>query len=183
MKFEEVESLFESHELVLNFSERGKVLYLPPLERKSPFVPILSLYCKFNSSLSIAKLRTMLVCVDENHEKPYGIGFRMETQENVIQNGNETDDGGVHDFHHAQLIRAFNQRKLDKKLQIDSPSWLPESQPSFPLPADCPEKLLICLILTLYGMKYCRSFINAIELREIRQHFKELRSWVNRKQH
>lgn len=181
MTFEEIESLFKPPEPVLNFSQRSKVLYLPPLEKDSHFVPVLSLYCKLNAKQSVAKLRVMLVCLDEDH-KPYGIGFRLETPESMNQNANTTDNDGIHDFHHAQLIRKFGN-KLDRNLPVDCPSWIPESQPSFPLPAKCPVTLLLCLIVTLYGRKYYNEFfkkdISAYRKSDIEQHKKKLDPWIN----
>ena len=181
---EDIEELFTSPRTVsepievdFSQSERGQVIYLPPLERNPRCVPILSLYCKLNNQQSIAKLRVMLVCLN-NEGKPYGIGFRMETPESMNQNVNTTSNGGIHDFHHAQLIRRFGQPKLDI-LPIDCPVWLPDSQPSFPLPAECPVTLLLCLIVTLYGRKYYNQFLAEHEIFEIKQYKEKLDPWIN----
>ena len=91
---EDIEVLFrlakiepEPVEVDFSESERGKVIYLPPLEKDPNCVPVLSLYFKLKETQSIAKLRVLLVCLDENR-KPhgiYGIGFRMETPEKINQ--------------------------------------------------------------------------------------------------
>ena len=90
---ENIEVLFKQakneDEPVVDFSEskRGKVIYLPPLEKDPDCVPILSPYFKLKKTQSIAKLRVLLVRLDENR-KPhgiYGIGFRMETPEIINQ--------------------------------------------------------------------------------------------------
>ena len=188
---EELEGLFAapetgsgSVEVDFSKSERGQVLYLPPLEKNPRCVPILSLYCKLNETQSIAKFRVMLVCLDKKG-KPYGIGFRMETPESMNQDMNTTDNVGIHDFHHAQLIRRFGQSNLDI-LPIDCPIWLPDSQPSFPLPAECPVTLLLCLIVTLYGRNYYNDFFNVYfndyKKSQIKRYKKKLDSWVNWKQ-
>ena len=194
---EDIEMLFklaktEPEPIEVDFleSERGKVIYLPPLEKDPDCVPILSLYFKLKETQSVAKLRVLLVCLDGNR-KPhgiYGVGFRMETPEKINQNVNSSvnsqslntvDNGGSHDFHHAQLIRKFGQRKLDDKLQIDCPIWLPQSQPSFPLPAKCPVTLLLCLIVTLYGRRYYNRFLTEHEIFDIGQYQQELNRWIN----
>lgn len=194
---EDIEALFmpsetgsELVEVDSSASERGKVIYLPPLEKDPNCVPILSLYFKLKETRSIAKLRVLLICLDENR-KPhgiYGIGFRMETPEKVNQSVNSSvnsqsentvDNNGSHDFHHAQLIRKFGQSKLDDKLQIDCPIWLPQSQPSFPLPAECPVTLLLCLLVTLYGRKYYNQFLRDHNIFEIEQYRQELNRWIN----
>ena len=186
--FEEIEPLFDEDQLNLDFSERGKVLYLPPLKKDAHFVPVLSLDCKWNQTQRIARLKVMLVCsdncTDENYN-PYGIGFRLETPESTNQPETTADNEGIHDFHHAQLIKKFGKKKLDRRLQIDCPSWLPESQPSFPLPAKCPVSLLFSLIATLYGRKEYNNFRNEFPKRKhypkynVRDHLKELDQWIN----
>lgn len=176
----------------VDFSEcgRGKVIYLPPLEKDPDCVPILSPYFKLKESQSIAQLRVMLVKLDEN-QKPdgiYGIGFRMETPEKLNndvspgtnnQSVNTTNNDGIHDFHHAQLIRKFGQDKLDEKLQIACPIWLPQSQPSFPLPAECPVTLLLCMFVTLYGRECYNRFLEEHTIFEIEQYKQELNRWIN----
>ena len=182
---EDIEVLFlpsETGEVDFSKSERGKVIYLPPLEKDPNCVPILSLYFKLKETQSIAKLRVLLVRLDKNREPHgiYGIGFRMETPEKVNQGVNSSvNNEGAHDFHHAQLIRKFGEKKLDNKLQIDCPTWLPQSQPSFPLPAECPVTLLLCLLVTLYGRKYYNQFLTDHSIFEIGQYQKELNRWIN----
>ena len=188
--FRHPEAGAELVEVDFSESERGKVIYLPPLEKDPDCIPILSLYFRLKETQSIAKLRVLLVRLDENR-KPhgiYGIGFRMETPEKINQNVNSSinnqsvntvDNGGSHDFHHAQLIRKFGQRKLDDKLQIDCPIWLPQSQPSFPLPAECPVTLLLCLLVTLYGRRYYNQFLTDHNIFEIGQYQQKLNRWIN----
>ena len=180
----EINALFKKAQQ--DFSEWGRVLYLPPLKKDDHFVPVLSLYCKWNETHSIAKLRIMLVCLG-NHtdecQKPYGIGFRLETPETTNQTETPAGDAGIHDFHHAQLIKKFGKDNLDRSLQIDCPSWLPESQPSFPLPAKCPLSLLFCLIATLYGKKEYNKYRNEFRKRSdhstVGEHLKELDKWIS----
>ena len=187
---EDLEVLFmltETGGVDFSESQRGKVIYLPPLEKKPDCVPILSPYFNLKETQSIAKLRVLLVQLDKNL-RPYGIGFRMETPEKINQgvntsvNRQHTDianNEGAHDFHHAQLIRKFGQKKLDNKLQIDCPIWLPQSQPSFPLPAECPVTLLLCLIVTLYGGRYYNQFLTEYNIFDIKQYQEELDRWIN----
>ena len=168
----------------VNSSQQGKVLYLPPVEKYGYFVPILSLNCKLNETQSIAQFRVMLISLDKNKttDEFYGIGFRMETPSSMDQNSCPTVNDGIHDFYHAQLVRKLDS-KLKNKLQITCPNWIPDSQPSFPLPADCPVTLLLCLIVTLYGKKYCNRFLKEHKnnITYIKQYQKKLNEWINRK--
>ena len=185
----EIESLFTKSQQ--DFSKWGKVLYLPPLKKDAHFVPVLSLDCKWNQTQYSARLKVMMVCrrncTDEN-QKPYGIGFRLETPESTNQTETPVGNEGIHDFHHAQLIKKFGKESLDSKLQIECPSWLPESQPSFPLPAKCPMSLLFCLIATLYGKKEYFDYRGMFPKQKhyhgynVRDHLKELDQWINQNQ-
>ena len=162
VKSEDIEDLFSpSKPANVNFFKENKVLYLPPMKKDAEdaeFVPIFSLCCNLSRNQSIAKFRVMLVTVDKNDEndkkKLNGIGFRMETP----------DGTGIHNFYHAQLIQQFSPKQFGDVLQNKCLSWLPESQPSFPMPADCPVTLLLCIILTLYGWEYYRDFCNRIPI-------------------
>lgn len=175
--FEEIAYLFDKSELTLDFAQR--VLYLPALQKKSNFVPILSLFCKLNGAQSIAQFRVMLVTLDKNHETLNGIGFRMETPESRNQNSDTAAKDGIHDFFHAQLIQNFSRTASDGKPEIYCPDWLPESQPSFPLPADCPVTLLLCLIVTLYGRNYYNHFLKTHGTAKTKQYEDKLDIWIN----
>ena len=179
---EDTKFIFKSPNYVLDFSQRGKVLYLPPLHNKmAGFVPILSPCYKLNrknKKKSTARLQVMLVRLDKN-PKPVGMGFRLETPERRNQNANSTDQEGIHDFPHAQLIREFRVKQLDEPLRISNPYWLPITQPSFPLPAKCPVTLFLCLIVTLYGKKYYNQFLAEHEIFDIKQHRDILDPWIN----
>lgn len=122
----------------VNFFEEEKILYFPPLKKDAKFVPIFSLYCNLSKNQSVAKFRIMLVTLDESHQALDGIGFRMETPEGGSENANTNDNNstGIHDFHHAQLIQQFSPEQFGNILPTKCPSWLPGSQPSFPMPAD-----------------------------------------------
>ena len=141
---------------------------MPPMKKDAEdaeFVPIFSLCCNLSRNQSIARFRVMLVTLDQNDKtKLNGIGFRMEPPESKDQNANTTnnDNTGIHDFYHAQLIQQFSPKQFGDILQNKCLSWLPESQPSFPLPANCPVTLLLCIILTLYGWEFYNNFCNSI---------------------
>ena len=186
--FPEIEYLFKKPELVLKFSERGQILYLPPIEKEPNFVPLLSLSCKLNETQSRARFRVMLICLDEN-EEARGIGFRLETPESQNQDEEDPvdeetpDDNGIHDFHHAQLIQTFGQTNLDEKLDINYSDWIPQKQPSFPLPAKCPVTMMLCLLVTLYGRTYYNDFfniyVNHYRKSDVEPYKEEMDPWIN----
>ena len=188
LTFEAIKNQFKLPELDIDFAHR--FLYLPPMKNDANFVPVLSLCCKLNDTQSIAKFRVMLVCLNScsgANEEVYGIGFRMETPHsqdpNTDTSTNEEGDTpphrGTHDFHHAQLIRTFRRNTNHDGLLVDCPIWLPQSQPSFPLPAKCPVMLLLCLMLALYGKEEYYNFCQRVDF--IDSYLKKLDCWINEK--
>lgn len=171
----ELGSLFPDVETVeIDFSGRSKVLYLPRLEKNPEFVPILSLQCSLDETGTNAKLRVMLVSPNGEKEKLHGIGFRLESPHG--DEGDEEDGGnelGRHGFYHAQLIRSLGYGP-----PVECPSWLPETQPSFPLTADDPVTLVLCLLLSLYGKKYCWTFYTEHQIFDLKSHLDRLDTWI-----
>ena len=180
--YDEIEYQFDQPEFELKFFHKSKVIYLPPLIKDPNFVPILSPHYKFNTTQSMAQLKVMLVCFDETkNERPYGIGFRMESPEILNQNIAKIDkpSKGHHDFYHAQLSQKFCHEGLNH-VQIELIKNIPQSQPSFPLPANCPVTLLLCLIVTLYGGKCYYYFFNKFKskITGIEPYLEKLKEWV-----
>ena len=165
IKAEDIKKFFSPSDTAnVNFFKEDKILYLPPMNKDAEdaeFVPIFSLCCNLSRDQSVARFRVILVTLDRNEKtKLNGIGFRMETPEGTDQNdsANGNDSTGIHNFYHAQLIQQFTPKQFGNILQSECPNWLPESQPSFPLPADCPVTLLLCIMITLYGWEYYKDF-------------------------
>jgi hypothetical protein len=168
----ELSGLFPDSEVVeVDFSGRRKVLYLPRLEKNCEFVPFLSLWCKLDETGTRITLRVMLVSRGGNEGKLHGIGFRLESPY-----GDEEDEEnreGRHDFYHAQLIRGLGWGPL-----VECPNWLPETQPSFPLTADDPVTLMLCLLLSLYGKRYCWTFYTEHQIFDLKSHLDKLDTWI-----
>jgi hypothetical protein len=164
----ELEKLLKvTNELHLEFSG-NKVFYLPPLERDAEFVPVLSMKCDIRDDVNDIKLRVMFVRRDENSGKLQGVGFRLESPE---------DRGkGRHDFYHAQLITGFHNGR-----DVESISWLPDSQPSFPILAKCPVTLILSMLITLYGKNSCWEFYNnhSLHRSDIKKYMTDLHEWIN----
>lgn len=119
----------------VNFSALRRVLYLPPLpHHDNDCVPVLSLVCGRRNADEL-KLSFMLVRDDETEKGLVGIGFRMEK------------GTGEHSFYHAQLIRSLHGNDI-----VECPRWLPETQPSIPLYAISSATLLLCTLLSIYGL-------------------------------
>lgn len=146
----------------VNFASHNKFLYLPPLEKNTDFVPVMQMRCILNEEQTDVSLRVMFVRNIGDGNRLGGLGFRLES------------GAGRHDFYHAQLIRDFGRGQ-----GIEGPEWLPETQPSFPLAAKCPVTLILCLLLSLYGKKYCWAFVNEHQIFKLQSYLNEIDNWYN----
>ena len=90
----------------------------------------------------------------------------------------ETDEGGPnpvgmpgsHDFCHAQFCRNINGTTPS------TISWLPESQPSFPLDAEDQVGLVLCMLTSLYGGRHVFERLQTTGDSAIRQHLEKVRA-------
>lgn len=96
--------------------------------------------------------------------------IRFETDEGGLQEGSS----GAHDFCHAQLCNS-----IDSSIKASTPSWLPDSQPSFPVDADDQVSLVLCMLTSLYGGSDVRSTIDSSGDRGIRKHLNCVRALRN----
>jgi len=133
----------------VDFWEKRKFIYLDPPQRESSAVPVLSLQCNFGCSIPMVSLKLALYLLDERRDLR-AIGFRFESP----------GGPGLHHYYHIQLINGFMRdapfyRGHDQSVADSTAlSWLPVTQPALPVGADKPVKLLLSLLISLYGVKY-----------------------------
>jgi len=151
----EIESLFYNSKSVSIKMPDNKVLYLPLMEEEPDFLPVLSFECRLDDDYDVMKLRLLLVHYDRSEGKPHGIGFRMEEGENI------------HGFYHTQLIKNLTGAATTENSPIECPLRFPETQPAIPLKAQDSITLVLCLLISLYGIEYCWSLANEHQLSEL----------------
>lgn len=146
-------------------------LLLPPSPKAADFVPLMWMGYDLAVTPVDVCIRVTMFCLDGNELE--WLAFRLESPENRLENtenNNGNDNGtGMHDFYHAQL----GNDDVPKK-----PSWLPKSQPSFPLCANCPVTLVISLLLTLYGRKETARVLANHQPYRIKHYKEQLERWV-----
>jgi len=153
---EEIESLFSNYKSVqVRLSDHNWVLYLPPVEEEPDFLPVLTLECRLDDQKDVMKLRLLLVHCDMSKGKPHSIGFRIEPGHNI------------HGFYHAQLIKNLEGAAKVENPLVECPLRFPETQPCLPLKAKDSVTLVLCLLISLYGIKYCWKFIIDHQLSEL----------------
>ena len=148
--------------LQLDLASENRAIYLPPLQRDSEFVPVLSLCCDLSEEKTCMSLRVMLVRRANGDNRPRGVGFRFESPHSE----------GRHGFYHAQLVQSLGWGPA-----VECPDWLPCTQPSFPVTACCPVTLVLTLLISLYGKHYWRDFFKDQQLQFLNRYLTTVDHW------
>ena len=104
------------------------------------------------------------------------LAIRFETDE-----GERQTDGtiGSHDFCHAQLCQHIGGMRGIGMMSATTPSWLPESQPSFPLDAQDQVGLVLCMLTALYGGRHVVQRLNTPRDRDLRKYLNQVRALMD----
>lgn len=136
---EELENSLPSQDRVSAGFAGNRFLYFPPVQTGTTLLPILKIgKCDF--SRSIPEIRLRLGLFFKHGVDTRAIGYRLESPEGP----------GSHHYYHVQMIRGFDKHSNfndDEYL-----NWMPDQAPTFPLDVDSPVKLLLSLLIGLYGL-------------------------------
>ncbi len=124
----------KSHDLSLRIGHGS--FYLPPLEEDPEFVATLSLDFKLSSGKMNARIEMHRI-IDDSF---FGIGYRLEF------------GVGEHAFSHATLTNKRPDTE-DGEFLSGCPTWLPTNIPRILSLGKNPVSLIICVIISLYGVK------------------------------
>jgi hypothetical protein len=144
----ELERSLPTDEVVKSEFPQGRFLYLDPIESDRVMIPIIWMKFDFGRSISQARIYLGLFLYHDNSIRSFG--FRFESPEGK----------GIHHYYHAQIIRSLPPNKSFAPSELHQ--WLPEGQPSFPLDAQNPIMMILCLLLTLYGRDHIAKFTAAM---------------------
>jgi len=127
----------------MSTSEKNAFIYLPPTEKGPCIVPILSVEYNYATEPPEATLRIALFLLDSKDDIK-AIGYRFETASRQ----------GRHRYCHIQHIDGLGQNKFPPGVE-----WIPTEYPAFPLDAQDPIELVICMLVSLYD----REILDALE--------------------
>lgn len=148
----------------LSLRNQHRFLFLEPVGCKE-ILPLLTL----ETSNDWVNFRAfVLLTMLDQCSALQALAIRFESDEGVPQ---PTGIRGSHDFCHAQLCGSIN-----RTTRALTPSWLPESQPSFPLDAGDQIGLVLCMLTALYGGRHVVSRLNTTGDGELRKHLKNVRA-------
>ena len=148
----------------LGLRSQHRFLFLEPVVDKT-ILPLLTL--ETSDQWVHFRLYVLLTMLDQGTTLQ-AFAIRFETDE-----GGPDSAGmlGSHDFCHAQFCMSINSTTPS------TISWLPESQPSFPLDAADQVGLILCMLTTLYGGRHVFERLNATGDNALRQHLKKVRAF------
>jgi len=134
--------------------DSNSFVYLPPIEKGGCFVPILCIEYNFDAETPIVSLKVALFLMVENDGKDElkAIGYRFETPHKHSR----------HHYYHLQPIDGFDR---SDRWKLPGSEWVPTNYPAFPLDAEDPIELLICLLVSLYDLKIIKA------IRDIKDNF------------
>ena len=154
---EELERFLPAETKVRAEFPKNQYLYLNPIRDDTILVPVLSIASDFGRSIPVLGIRLGLFLQDDEGTKAYG--YRFEAPEGP----------GKHHYYHAQFIHGFEKGQPF----LGNGSWLPTGCPTFPLDADNPVKLLLSLLISLYGLQFI-SQIKASSIAGIDKYLEEM---------
>lgn len=134
---EELEDSLPSEGRVSAKFPPNRFLYLNPTS--SPILlPVVGLKCDFGRSIPEVRLRVGLFL--KHGLDTRAIGYRLEAPEGP----------GAHHYYHLQMIRGFD--KHSHFIGDECLNWFPDQAPTFPLDVNSPVKLILSLLIGLYGL-------------------------------
>jgi hypothetical protein len=134
---EDLESILPTEDDVRSgFSPVNRYLYLNPIFKDALMIPVLKISTDFGRH--VPEIRIRLGLFVHKGGTTHAFGYRFESPEGQ----------GIHHYYHAQFIHGFEKEQPFMPKNI----WLPDGCPTFPLDADNPVKLLLSLLVALYGL-------------------------------
>jgi hypothetical protein len=131
---------------------------LKPVTEHRIMVPRIHLKCDFGRNIPEVRCRLELFLLNVNAEIR-SLGYRYESPE-----GKNIQGGGVHHYYHIQLTKP----------PISNVDWLPETQPAFPVDADGPVKLILSVLISLYGLNYLGTILRDANIPDLDKHIKSI---------
>jgi hypothetical protein len=123
----------------------GSWLFLPAPRRGPLRIPILNVIYDYRQEPANVSMQAAIFYLAE--QGPLAAGWRFESPECRGEHGERSSHG----FYHAQPGHQLRTCSGDYPLPV-SEGASPEGQPTFPLDAENEVDLLICLLLSVYGL-------------------------------
>jgi len=136
-------------------------LFLPPLDEDDEFVPALTMDWKLNSEWPDISLKVEMYRHFKEGEFLVlkSLGFRFEQEKPNTK----------HCYIHVQI----NKERATNNPLLGCPIWIPGHIPCIPIIARCPVSLILCLLVSFYGIDITRE-LNAADIKIDSKYWKPL---------
>ncbi len=152
----EIEHMY-SFETRITSRPSDRYLYLRPIG--SRIVPVLHIGWDQSRSIPELRLRLGLFLKEAGNEQLKAFGYRFESPET----------NGDHHYYHAQYIHGFTTAGPFLRMEK---TWISDNCPTFPLDADSPVKLMISVLVSLYGKNFVTQIRAAVP--EVENHIGQM---------
>jgi hypothetical protein len=126
---------------MMSMLDKDVFIYLPPIEKGNYIVPILCLEYDYATEIPELILKIALFLFD-GEQNLKAIGYRFET----------ANKQGRHCYCHIQHIDGLGRHKLPPGIE-----WIPKEYPAFPIDAQDPVELLVCMLVSLYDLAIIKN--------------------------
>jgi hypothetical protein len=126
---------------------KNAFIYLPPIENGGWLVPILRVEYNYAVETPELSLKVALFLISENdsQETLKAVGYRFETPHEQVR----------HHYCHIQLVNGFDRD--NKRWILPGTEWVPTNYPAFPIDAQDPIELLVCMLVSLYDLAIIKN--------------------------
>jgi hypothetical protein len=122
--------------------------YMPPLEGNKDFVPLLWVECDFRTTPAKASFRVgMYRFLGEGKPQCFGLRFEMHAERSN------------HNYYHMQITP-----RPHTEVDCDHVDWIPGKDPHVLLPAKDPVSLILCMLVSFYGMRISETMISPMNI-------------------
>ncbi len=160
-------------ELLLRMPHVGEVhsqgtwLFLPAPRKGSLRLPILNVIYDYDKDP--AEIRMQAAIFYNAGDEALAMGWRFESPER----GGERGEQSAHGFYHAQPSHSLRTRSGQYELPV-ADARIPDGRPAFPLDAADEVDLLLCLLLSIYGLKEASELVRDASTPDLAQRLRQL---------
>jgi hypothetical protein len=131
-------------------------LFLPAPKKGKLRIPVLNVIYDYEKSSPAVSLQTAIFYPDPGTGDPLATGWRFESPG---QDGEAT--ASMHGYCHVQPCHGVRTLKQGDRDLPGVNTTVPQGEPAFPLDAADEVDLLVCLLLSIYGLREGAELIRA----------------------
>lgn len=146
---------------------QGTWLFLPAPRKGSLRLPIINVIYDYNRDP--AEIRMQIAIFYKASDEAFAMGWRFESPEH----GGEEGEQSAHGFYHAQPSHSLRTLSRHYDLPV-ADAKVPDGQPAFPLDATDEVDLLLCLLLSIYGLKEASELVGDATVPDLAQRLRQL---------